>query len=45
MRHSSQMGLRRPPGDTACSWEEDIGGSQGMESVKASETGSIVCML
>ena len=45
MRHSSQMGLRRPLGDTTCSWEEDIGGSQSLETVKTSEAGAIVGML
>jgi len=45
MRQSSQMGLRRLPGDTACSWEVVIGGSQGMETVKTSEAGAIVGML
>ena len=33
-----------PLGDTACSWEEDIG-SQGLETVEASETCAIVGML
>ena len=45
IRHSSTMGLRRPPGATACSWEEDLGGSQGLETVEASETCAIVGML
>ena len=45
IRHSNQMDLQRPPGDPACSWEEDIGGFQGLETVKASETCAIIGML
>ena len=45
IRHSSQMGLRRLLGGTACSWEEDIGGSQGVETVEAGETCAVVGML
>ena len=43
--HSSRMSLRHPLGDPACSWEEDIGGSQGLETVEAGETCAIVGML
>ena len=45
IRYSSRMGLRHPLGGAACSWEEDIGGSQGLETVEASETCAIVGML
>ena len=34
-----------PLGDTACSWEEDVGGIQGLESVEASESCAIVGIL
>ena len=45
IRHSNQMGCDVPLGDTACSWEEDVSGSQGLEVVEASESCAIVGML
>jgi hypothetical protein len=34
-----------PLGDPTCGWEEDVGGSQSLEAMKASESCAVVCML
>ena len=44
-QHSNQMDLRRPLGDPACSWEENVGGSQCLEAVKAREACAVIGML
>ena len=45
IRHSSRMACDIPLRDPSSSWEEDICGSQGLETVEADESCAIVSML